>query len=1090
MKSLLELYESHDGKVSDRWSLYLTEYDRLFKSYRELPISLLEIGVQNGGSLEIWSQYFANGIKFVGCDINPDCQKLTYDDPRIAVIVGDATTSETQKKIYDQSATFDLIIEDGSHTSGDIVKAFARYFPVLKDEGLFVAEDLHCSYWQEFEGGIFHPYSSMNFFKHLADIINHEHWGIDRDRTQLLSGFKNQYQIDFDEDLLSQIQSIEFINSICIIRKSESKKNLLGKRFISGKVEDVVGGHCGLHAKVLVAESQKENIYSNLNPPIKDQAAALQNPLENNDPGFSRSSDEIDGLNQEIGKYHHSVLEKNALIDFYENFSKELKAKVDANEVTINTYISDVNELKQEIGKYHHAVLERDRALELILNSFSWKITKWMRALKNGCLLFCNKYKKYKLIFCRHSSAQNFKKIFNIFRTQGFNGVIKRIKLEIQKSVLKYELEGLAVHLNRKTVNYFPQILNNESWEPPKITVDIIIPVYRGLNYTKNCINSIIASRAKVNFRVIVINDCSPESDLVEYLSTLEVTESFIVLSNAKNLGFVGTVNRGMAISGVNDVLLLNSDAEVPDYFLDALVWHAYHSERKVATVTPFTNNGTICSFPTINGASKLPLDAELNWINGIFSRVNKHRSVELPTGVGFCMYIRRDALKEIGMFDEEAFGKGYGEENDFCIKANLLGWKNLLAVDTFVFHAGEVSFQEDSSPGKIKAMKILRDRHPYYEGWVAEHIMKAEADPFRVAAAGGLFLGSGRPTVLIISHSLGGGTEKHWLEVIDKYKNEVNFVILKPSIDHQKLVSLGLFFDEGIINTNIDWVSEYNFLLDLIKSFGISRVHVHHLLGIEILAEKLINDLKIPFDFTLHDYFTICPKVNLMSGGQYCEELGIKQCNSCIARDTSINPNEIIAWRNKFAWVVQDASRVICPSNDSYQRLKRYHPFANAIVVKHEELQVGAIRENKKQDCQKINIVILGILAEHKGLKRVSEVLSLIKGSNLHINLIGSSNGALSNSKHYSESGVYLDHDLPNLLEHYNPDLIWFPAVWPETYSYTLSAAISGGYRVLAPNLGAFKERLADYHSGKIYQYDINNFELITIIKEFCKVE
>ncbi len=224
----------------------------------------MEIGVQNGGSLEIWGQYFANRVKFVGCDINPDCQKLTYDDSRIAVIVRDAITSETQQKIHDQSATFDLIIEDGSHTSGDIVKAFAYYFPLLCEGGLFVAEDLHCSYWQEYQGGIFNPYSSMNFFKHFADVINHEHWGVDRDRTQLLSGFKNQYQIDLDEDLLSQIHSIEFINSICVIRKSNAAKSCLGGRFIAGSTELVGGGHEQLHGSQNSAILQFSNEWSSL----------------------------------------------------------------------------------------------------------------------------------------------------------------------------------------------------------------------------------------------------------------------------------------------------------------------------------------------------------------------------------------------------------------------------------------------------------------------------------------------------------------------------------------------------------------------------------------------------------------------------------------------------------------------------------------------------------------------------------------------------------------------------------------------------------------------------------------------------------
>jgi hypothetical protein len=276
MKTLLELYKSHTGKVSDKWALYLREYDRLFAPYRDEAISLLEIGVQNGGSLEIWSQYFPNAQKIVGCDINPDCAKLTYENPRIAVIVGDATTAETQTQVLAQFSCFDLIIEDGSHTSIDIVKAFAKYFPVLKSGGLFVAEDLHCSYWQDYEGGIFHPYSSITFFKHLADMVNHEHWGIEKSRTELIAGFNHALNIDFDEIDLSQISSVEFINSICVVRKHDLTMNSLGSRVIAGNTELVVSGHLSIAGTRLKSPIQTSNIWSNL---VKPPAENYQNLL-------------------------------------------------------------------------------------------------------------------------------------------------------------------------------------------------------------------------------------------------------------------------------------------------------------------------------------------------------------------------------------------------------------------------------------------------------------------------------------------------------------------------------------------------------------------------------------------------------------------------------------------------------------------------------------------------------------------------------------------------------------------------------------------------------------------------------------------
>ena len=159
-KTLEKLYAEHVGKVSDKWSLYFNEYDRILDEYRNKPVRLLEIGIQNGGSLEIWSKYFPNAEKLVGCDINPDCARLSYEDPRIAVVVGDVNSDASQAAVLGHGLYFDVIIDDGSHRSSDIVKTFARYFPHLADGGVFIVEDLHCSYWQEFEGGLFDPFSS------------------------------------------------------------------------------------------------------------------------------------------------------------------------------------------------------------------------------------------------------------------------------------------------------------------------------------------------------------------------------------------------------------------------------------------------------------------------------------------------------------------------------------------------------------------------------------------------------------------------------------------------------------------------------------------------------------------------------------------------------------------------------------------------------------------------------------------------------------------------------------------------------------------------------------------------------------------
>ena len=242
MKTLTELYKSHAGKVSDKWSLYLDEYDRILTPFRDQPVRLLELGIQNGGSLELWDQFFPNAEKLVGCDVNPSCAGLKYDSTRIAVVVADSNTQEAEQAIRSHCSRFDIIIDDGSHRPGDIIRFFCQFFQYLDEGGLYLVEDLHCSYWKEFAGGLFHPHSSINFLKRLADVVNHEHWAVKRTRLELLDAFARRYGVTFSEELLGSIHSIKFLNSLCIIEKQEPLKNTLGPRVVAGTSETVTPG--------------------------------------------------------------------------------------------------------------------------------------------------------------------------------------------------------------------------------------------------------------------------------------------------------------------------------------------------------------------------------------------------------------------------------------------------------------------------------------------------------------------------------------------------------------------------------------------------------------------------------------------------------------------------------------------------------------------------------------------------------------------------------------------------------------------------------------------------------------------------------
>lgn len=273
--------------------------------------------------------------------------------------------------------------------------------------------------------------------------------------------------------------------------------------------------------------------------------------------------------------------------------------------------------------------------------------------------------------------------------------------------------------------------------------VDIIVPVYRDLDATRRCVESVIANTGGDRHRIILVDDASPEPELSAWCAQLAESGAVQLLRNAENRGFVASVNRGMETGPDRDVVLLNSDTEVPPGWLERLQQGAYQQDR-VATVTPFSNNATICSYPLFCQSSELPAGMDLAQLDALFAQANAGQGCEIPTCVGFCVYIRRAALDELGPFDEATFGRGYGEENDFSRRAVARGWSNRLCADLFVYHQGGVSFGDDSQALMTRGNTRLVERFPDYPdiiaGFVADDPLqsyRARVDQLRVDIPG-----------------------------------------------------------------------------------------------------------------------------------------------------------------------------------------------------------------------------------------------------------------------------------------------------------------------------------------------------------------
>ena len=236
--TLSKIFMEHDGYVSDKWEQYLPAYEAVLRGFIDSakPVRLLEIGVQNGGSLQIWSKYLPPGSIMVGIDIDPTCAGFR-PETNISILIGDAGDKVAIDRMLGD-AKFDIIIDDASHRSDHVVSTFNACFGRLSCGGLYIVEDLHCSYRSSYGGGFHLAGSSMEWFKGLADALNSDHFEPDA------SGKLDGIELERLGKLGRQIARITFFDSLVVVEKLTSERRRPYRRVVTGQnapVVDVIG---------------------------------------------------------------------------------------------------------------------------------------------------------------------------------------------------------------------------------------------------------------------------------------------------------------------------------------------------------------------------------------------------------------------------------------------------------------------------------------------------------------------------------------------------------------------------------------------------------------------------------------------------------------------------------------------------------------------------------------------------------------------------------------------------------------------------------------------------------------------------------
>jgi len=641
------------------------------------------------------------------------------------------------------------------------------------------------------------------------------------------------------------------------------------------------------------------------------------------------------------------------------------------------------------------------------------------------------------------------------------------------------------------------------SSRPPNPGFDVVIPVYRHLRRTLDCIES-VRETLPPGSRIVVVEDASPESALSAALDALAAADTIVLIRHAGNQGFPRSANAGIAACAGRDVVLLNSDTLVAGAWTAALRDAAY-SAPDIGTATPFSNDASILSYPDPRVLNPVPDRIETRRLMALAQAANQGVAIDVPTGNGFCWYLRRDCLDQTGMLNEDLFAQGYAEENEFCLRARHLGWRHVGVPGAYVGHAGNVSFGAARNALMRRNLDILNRLHPGYDALVQAHIA---ADPFAESRRRmdrlRFIAGRADPAraALLVTHDDAGGVER---VVRARAKalaaHGIRPIILRPQGDAcavdvaasgQRDAGSALGGTSGRETRqfpNLRYVlpREMDELLALLSGEGLLHAEWHHLLGHHPQVRTLCERLAIPYDIYIHDYAWFCERIALVGpSARYCGEPDIAGCNACVAAQGS-NLSEAIspaALHLRSSDELMAARQVIAPSGDAARRISRHFPATRPLVGPWEndapDLTLRQFADPAPMPPallaatpQRARICVIGGIGVEKGYEVLLDCLrnAALRALELDFVVVGHTpdDDMLFQAGVLDITGAYREEKAVELIRAQRCDLALLPSIWPETWCFTLTLAWRAGLAVAAFDIGAQAERIRRTGRGAV---------------------
>lgn len=664
--------------------------------------------------------------------------------------------------------------------------------------------------------------------------------------------------------------------------------------------------------------------------------------------------------------------------------------------------------------------------------------------------------------------------------------------------------------------------------------LEVIVPVCGAPAALARCLASLEAHVDADRDRILLVVD-GPQDEAVGRVIAAATARlsppALTVLHQAKRSGYPAAIHRGIEESRAadRDVVLLNSDTVVAAGWLDGLAAAAASAPR-VGTVTPFTNNGTLASLPRPFEINRLPSGVDTASFAALVARSSLRLYPRVPTAVGFCFLVKRSLLHEIGSFDREAFGLGYGEEVDFCLRATAAGWEHCLDDATFVFHEGQGSFGRTRDRRVRAAERTLARRYPDFRRRLAAFMA---ADP--VAAArrpilaalhrlgddaaasppGAAKLANSRPAVVHLVHGWPpenfAGTELYAWWLAHRQKTDRPVAVYTRSSDPQLASGTAVELDDlGLrVRARVNHFDQRNPLLRNVlydpgarADFGRfldqtqpEILHVHHLAGHGFSLIDEARRRRLPIVLQLQDWWLLCARANLLDAARrLCPGPAPGRCATCLPL-TRMTPSSgvnrlltraLYVLRRRRARAVLAAAEACVAGSaaliDSF-RDRDWLPRGVPVHLVPYGVESPSVREARPEGPPRLPLRLgfIGSLLPHKGLHIATAAIAGLSAAEVRLEVWGDSGSdpayvrealAAAGSASVELRGRFAEAERRAIFA--GLDLLLVPSLGLESYSLAAREALASGLPVLASDRGALAELFAGGEScGALFDPD-----------------